>query len=83
MVSLFHDMMHKEIEVHVDYIFAKSRQDNLKKEKLNLKVFTELSLSFRLNGSVSGLCQSRKKRRPEEVQKKDLHEKSSDPTSSK
>ena len=27
MVTLFHDMMHKEIEVYVDDLIAKSRED--------------------------------------------------------
>ena len=34
MVSLFHDMMHKEIEVYVDDLIAKSRKGESYKESL-------------------------------------------------
>ncbi|RDY05865.1 Retrovirus-related Pol polyprotein from transposon 17.6, partial [Mucuna pruriens] len=36
MVTLFHDMMHKEVEVYVDDIIAKSRTRNQHKYKLRL-----------------------------------------------
>ena len=34
MVTLFHDMMHKEIEVYVDDLIAKSREDESHVESL-------------------------------------------------
>ena len=34
MVTLFHDMMHKEIKVYVDDLIAKSREDESHAENL-------------------------------------------------
>ena len=41
MVTLFHDMMHKEIEVYVDDLIAKSRKDESHIENLR-KLFERL-----------------------------------------
>ena len=41
MVTLFHDMMHKEIEVYVDDLIAKSREDESHVENLR-KLFKRL-----------------------------------------
>ena len=41
MVMLFHDMMHKEIEVYVDDLIAKSREDESYVENLQ-KIFERL-----------------------------------------
>ena len=41
MVMLFHDMMHKEIEVYVDYLIAKSRENESYIENLR-KLFERL-----------------------------------------
>ena len=41
MVTLFHDMMHKEIEVYVDDLIAKSREDENHVENLR-KLFERL-----------------------------------------
>ena len=41
MVTLFHDMMHKEIEVYVDDLIAKSREDENHVENLR-KLFKRL-----------------------------------------
>ena len=41
MVTLFHDMMHKEIEVYVDYLISKSREDESYVENL-WKLFKRL-----------------------------------------
>ena len=46
MVTLFHDMMQKEIEVYVDDLIAKSRKDESHVENLR-KLFERLS-KFRL-----------------------------------
>ena len=46
MVTLFHDMMHKEIEVYVDDLIAKSREDESHVENLR-KLFNRLR-KFRL-----------------------------------
>ena len=44
MVTLFHDMMHKEIEVYVDDLIAKSREDESHVENLQ-KLFKRLKNS--------------------------------------
>ena len=41
MVTLFHDMMHKEIEVYMDDLIAKSREDESHIENLQ-KLFERL-----------------------------------------
>ena len=41
MVTLFHDMMHKEIEVYMDYLIAKSREGESHIENLQ-KLFERL-----------------------------------------
>ena len=41
MVTLFHDMMHKEIEVYMDDLIAKSRKDESHVENLR-KLFKRL-----------------------------------------
>ena len=41
MVTLFHDMMHKEIEIYVDDLIAKSRKDESHVENLR-KLFEKL-----------------------------------------
>ena len=41
MVTLFHDMMHKEIEVYVDDLIAKSQEDESHVENLR-KLFEKL-----------------------------------------
>ena len=46
MVTLFHDMMHKEIEVYMDDLIAKSREDESYVENLR-KLFKRLR-KFRL-----------------------------------
>ena len=43
MVTLFHDMMHKEIEVYVDDLIAKSRIDESHGENLR-KLFKRLKI---------------------------------------
>ena len=46
MVTLFHDMMHKEIEVYVDYLIAKSRKN--KSHIKNLQKLFERLRKFQL-----------------------------------
>ena len=60
MVTLFHDMMHKEIEVYVDDLIAKSREDESHVENLR-KLFKRLrKFQLKLNptkctfGATSG-----------------------------
>ena len=60
MVTLFHDMMHKEIEVYVDDLIAKSRKDESHVENLR-KLFKRLrKFQLKLNpikrnfGATSG-----------------------------
>ena len=60
MVTLFHDMMHKEIEVYVDDLIAKSREDESHVENLR-KLFERLrKFQLKLNpvkctfGATSG-----------------------------
>ena len=51
MVTLFHDMMHKEIEVYVDDMIAKSREEESQLENLR-KLFVRLiKFQLKLNPS--------------------------------
>ena len=60
MVTLFHDMMHKKIEVYVDELLAKSREDeshvkNLRKLFERLRKFhLKLNLAKCIFGATSG-----------------------------
>ena len=46
MVTLFHDMMHKEIEIYVDDMIAKSQKED--KHVTNLKMLFEKLRKFQL-----------------------------------
>ena len=70
MVTLFHDMMHKKIEVYVDDLIAKSREDeshveNLRKlikrlRKFQLKLNPAKCIFDATSGKLLGFIVSRK-----------------------